>query len=178
MKFKRDLKSHSFKRDLSIFTFYYKQRLFSAQPQRFWTLLWAELHILLQSCLNSESHLPKKNCVICFIESPLKMVKNAFYFILKLLSFSRYLSFCHDFWSCRKNGLIRKIMLTSKFMTSEPGQEAIEIYILPSISRSKDNQTMKLGRIEYNERNVFLQKLCRKWGSETSFRPLLIFKKA
>ena len=47
-------------------------------------------------------------------------------------------------------------------MTSEPGQEAIEIYILPSISRSKDNQTMKLGRVEYNERNVFLQKLCRK----------------
>ena len=27
----------------------------------------------------------KKNCVICFIESPLKMMKNAFYFILKAL---------------------------------------------------------------------------------------------
>ena len=27
----------------------------------------------------------KKNCVICFIESPLKMVKNAFYLILKAL---------------------------------------------------------------------------------------------
>ena len=27
----------------------------------------------------------KKNCVICFIESPLKMMKNAFYFILKTL---------------------------------------------------------------------------------------------
>ena len=26
-----------------------------------------------------------------------KMIKNAFYFILKPLSFSRYLSFCHDF---------------------------------------------------------------------------------
>ena len=25
----------------------------------------------------------KKNCVICFIERPLKMMKNAFYFILK-----------------------------------------------------------------------------------------------
>ena len=25
----------------------------------------------------------QKNCVICFIESPLKMMKNAFYFILK-----------------------------------------------------------------------------------------------
>ena len=27
----------------------------------------------------------KKNCVICFLESPLKMMKNAFYFILKAL---------------------------------------------------------------------------------------------
>ena len=27
----------------------------------------------------------KKNCVICFIESPLKKTKNAFYFILKAL---------------------------------------------------------------------------------------------
>ena len=26
----------------------------------------------------------KKNCVICFFESPLKMMKNAFYFILKI----------------------------------------------------------------------------------------------
>ena len=35
------------------------------------------------STLKSDSHLPKKNCVICFIESPLKMMKNAFYFTLK-----------------------------------------------------------------------------------------------
>ena len=27
----------------------------------------------------------KKNCVICLIENPLKMIKNAFYFILKAL---------------------------------------------------------------------------------------------
>ena len=37
---------------------------------------------------------------------------------------------------------------------------------------------MKLNQwIEYNKRNIFLQKLCRKWGWETSSRPLLIFKK-
>ena len=35
--------------------------------------------------LKSDSHLPPKNCVICFVESPLKMMKNAFYFILKAL---------------------------------------------------------------------------------------------
>ena len=33
----------------------------------------------------SGSHLPKKIHIICFIESPLKMVKNAFYHILKAL---------------------------------------------------------------------------------------------
>ena len=36
----------------------------------------------------------KKNCVVCFVESALKIMKNAFYFILKLFSFSR--CFCHD----------------------------------------------------------------------------------
>ena len=35
--------------------------------------------------LKSDSHLSQKNCIICFIESPLKMMKNAFYFILKTL---------------------------------------------------------------------------------------------
>ena len=40
---------------------------------------------LLGKPLKSDSHIPKKMCVICFIESPLKMTKNAFYFILKAL---------------------------------------------------------------------------------------------
>ena len=35
--------------------------------------------------LKSDSYHPK--CVICAIESPLKMMKNAFYFILKALKF-------------------------------------------------------------------------------------------
>ena len=35
--------------------------------------------------LKSDSHLPKKFCVICLIESYLKVMKNAFYFILKAL---------------------------------------------------------------------------------------------
>ena len=35
--------------------------------------------------LESDSPFQKKICVICFIESPLKMIENAFYFILKAL---------------------------------------------------------------------------------------------
>ena len=45
-------------------------------------------------------------------------------------------------------------------MTSQPGKQTITMYILPKISRSKGNQTMKSGRlIEYDMRNVFLEKL-------------------
>ena len=43
----------------------------------------------------SEYQLPKNFFYIGFIEGPLKMMKNAFYSILKALSFSRYLRFCH-----------------------------------------------------------------------------------
>ena len=39
----------------------------------------------------------EKNCVICFIESPLKIAKNAFYFIFKALFVLKYLSFCYGF---------------------------------------------------------------------------------
>ena len=64
-------------------------------------------------------------------------------------------------------------------MTSQPGLETIAIHILPNISQSKGNQTMKFGQlIEYNKRNSFFQKLCRKWGKETGIRPLFIFQKA
>ena len=52
-------------------------------------------------------------------------------------------------------------------MTSQPGLEINVIHIMPSILRSKGNQTMKFAQlIDYNMRNIFLQK------SETSPRPL------
>ena len=35
----------------------------------------------------------KKNCVICFIESPLKFMKNTFYFIVKALFVLKILKF-------------------------------------------------------------------------------------
>ena len=43
-------------------------------------------------------------------------------------------------------------------MTSQPGQQAIVIHTLPSILRSKDNQTIKFGKlIEYNMKIIFLK---------------------
>ena len=63
-------------------------------------------------------------------------------------------------------------------MTTQPGLQTTAIKILSNISQSEGNQTMKLGQlIEHNKRNVFLQKWCRKWGKETSSRPLYFFKK-
>ena len=61
-------------------------------------------------------------------------------------------------------------------MTSQPGYQTIVIYILPNVSRSKGNQTMKFGQsIEYNMRNIFLEKSHTKCGGETS--PRLFFEK-
>ena len=46
---------------------------------------------------------------------------------------------------------------------SQPVLQALGIHILPNISQSKGNYTMKSGQlIEYNERNIFVQKLCGK----------------
>ena len=67
--------------------------------------------------LKSDSRLPKKNYFIYFNENSLKLMKNAFHFILKALFVIKIIKFCLDFWSRRENGLIRKIRLISKFMT-------------------------------------------------------------
>ena len=63
-------------------------------------------------------------------------------------------------------------------MTSQPDWQTIAIHILPNISRSKSNQTMKPGQwIENNKGKHFLQKLSKNWGRETSSRPFFVFKK-
>ena len=57
-------------------------------------------------------------------------------------------------------------------MTSHTGQKKITIHILSNISRSKGKQTMKFGQvIEYNMRNVFLEKWNASGGAEASLRP-------
>ena len=54
-------------------------------------------------------------------------------------------------------------------MTKQPGKQIITIHILPSISRSKDNQTMKFGQLK--EYNIFIGKSYTKCGGETIPRP-------
>ena len=56
-------------------------------------------------------------------------------------------------------------------MTSQPVKQTIAIHILPYISRSKDNQTVKFGQlIEYNMRKTFPEKSYTKCGRETTPR--------
>ena len=58
-------------------------------------------------------------------------------------------------------------------MTSQPGSQTIAIHILPNISRSRGNQAMKFGLlIEYNMRNIFVEKSYTKCAGETIARLL------
>ena len=72
----------------------------------------------------------------------------------KLFSFSRYLNFCLYVLIKWKKGLIRKVRLTSKFMTSQLGKQTIAIHILPNISkneRQSDNEIWSVNRIEHEK---------------------------
>ena len=51
--------------------------------------------------LKSDSHLQKK-CFVCVIESPLEMMKSAFYFILKSLFVLKILNLYRDFLVMQK----------------------------------------------------------------------------
>ena len=96
------------------------------------------------------------------IESLLKNMKTAIYFMLKARLFIRYLNFCIDFLARLENGWIRKLRLVSRFMTSHTGQQIITIHILPNISGSKSNQAMKCGMLKKRSQKVFFSKIIPK----------------
>ena len=53
-------------------------------------------------------------------------------------------------------------------MTSQPGKPTFAVHILPDISKSKGNQTVKFGQLlEFNIINIFLEKSCTKCVGET-----------
>ena len=57
-------------------------------------------------------------------------------------------------------------------MIPQPGKQIITKYIFSNISRNKDNQTMEFGQlIEYNMRNICLEKLFTKFNEKTIPRP-------
>ena len=53
-------------------------------------------------------------------------------------------------------------------MTLQPGKQTIAIHILPNISRSKGNRTIKFVQlIEFDTRKTCLEKLFTKCGGKT-----------
>ena len=57
-------------------------------------------------------------------------------------------------------------------MVSQPRKQTVAIHILPHVSRSKDNQTMKFGQsIESSMKKIFLKKTNTHCGGDTIPRP-------
>ena len=108
-----------------------------------------------------------KNVIFYFNESP---INNVFYFILKavfVLTIVKFFSWL--FWLCRKTAWQESLDKLQNLWRQIS-------QLSPDVSRSKSNQTVKFGPlIEYNARNNFLQKSCRKWDRETSFRHFFVF---
>ena len=97
-------------------------------------------------------------------------MKNAFYFTLKAVVVLKIFKFLSWNFSLVEKRLDEKDKVN--FKKKRKRKKTMTIYILPNISRSKDNQIMKLGQlIQYNMRNVFLEKSYTKCGGETSLRP-------
>ena len=85
----------------------------------------------------------------------------------KLFSFSRYFTPCHDLLDMQ----ITRRGLISKFMTLQPGWEAIAIHILTSTSRNSGNQAIKFGElIGYNTINILFEMSYKKFGGEIIIR--------
>ena len=100
------------------------------------------------------------------------MMKDAFYFKLKaqsVLNIFEFLSLIFgnvEKQSDQKDEVNFKISDVTIWV--QHGKQTIAIYIFPSISRSKGNQTMKFNQLtEYKMRNIFPEKIYQKCGGET-----------
>ena len=111
-------------------------------------------------------------------ESPFKMMKNAFYFTLKVLFvFKIFRFFVLTFGHVEKQ-LDQKDQVNFKICDVTNLKQTIAIHVLPNISRSKSNQTMIFGQlIEYKMRNIFLEKSYTKCDGETDPVPKILSKK-
>ena len=104
-------------------------------------------------------------------ESPLKMMKNAFYFTLKVLFVLKIFKVLSWVLGDSEKRLDHKDNVNFKAYDVTTWETNNWKTLLPNISISKGNQTMKFGQlIEYNLRNIFLGKSYRKCGEETISR--------
>ena len=119
----------------------------------------------------------KKNCFVCFTGSPLKMVKNAFYFILKALFLLRVLNFLSWlFFQVEKAAWLEKDKVNFKVHNVTTWLTNI---CNPYISRSKSNQTLNFGQsIEYNKIKFFSKNHAQNEAERLLPDLFLFFKKA
>ena len=76
-----------------------------------------------------------------------------------------------------KYGLIRKLRLILKSVSSQTGQRIITMHLLPSISRSKGNQAKKfIYLIECNMKTTFLQTLGENEAEKLVLDLFFLFK--
>ena len=97
----------------------------------------------------------------------------------KLFSFSRYLSFYHDVFVMQKKWLDQKDKINFKIREVTTWLTNNSDTHTKSNTRSKSNQTMKLGQlIECNNRKIFLKKYAEneEWRLVPDF--FLVFKNA
>ena len=115
--------------------------------------------------------------LISFNESSQQVMKNVFQFILKALFVIETFKFLPRlFCSCRKTAWIINLNLTSNFIKPSSGKQIIKIHILPYISRSKNNQKMKLGQLtEYKRERHYSLKILEKMRQGDCSRPFFVF---
>ena len=104
----------------------------------------------------------------------MKMVKLFFISCSKLFSLLRYLHLCWLFGYVEKR-LDKMVKLNSKICDVKDCKRIITIHIFPNISRSKDNQAMRFGRlVEYN---MFFKNHAEKGAGTLISDLFLLFKK-
>ena len=111
-------------------------------------------------------------------ESPLKMMKNAFYFTLKALFVLKILKFLSSPFGHVEKTAQQKDKVNFKIhdekLNKKLDKKQLQCTYCPISQEVKaTNQAMKFGQlIEYNMRNIFVEKSYTKRAGETIPRPL------
>ena len=114
--------------------------------------------------LKSDSQLPKKS-FYCINESALKMMKNAFYFVIKALFVLKIITSLSWFF-----GQVGKTTWLDKVNFKNLWRHSLVIW------QNIGNQTIIFDQlIEKNKENIFLQTSYRRWAREKCSRPLFIY---
>ena len=112
--------------------------------------------------LRSDLHVPKK-CFICF--SP-------FHFILKALFILRIFKFLDwIFGYLEKTTWLERSDYFQNLWRQNLVNKQLQYYPISQVVKATRNEIRSIDRIQ-QEKHFFFQKSCRKWGRETSFRPL------